>query len=61
MNGHKNVRRYGDQYHCSECCRQWDINDPEPPQCRRDSGEVGRQAIDGMRKLFSKTTLQSDK
>ncbi len=60
MNGHKNVRRYSDQYHCSDCGRQWDIDDPEPPQCRRESS-AGRQAISDMRKLFSKTTLQSDK
>ncbi len=59
-NGHKNVRRYGDQYHCADCGKQWDIDDPEQPECRRESG-AGRKAIDAMRKLFSKPTLQSDK
>lgn len=63
MNGHKNVRRYGDQYHCADCGKQWDHDDPEPPDCRRESraGAAGRQAIRDMRKLFSKTTLQSVK
>lgn len=55
MTGHSKARRHGDQYHCSECGRQWDVNDPDPPECKRE------QAIDTMRKFFSKTTLHSDK
>ena len=63
MTGHKAARRHGDQYHCAECGRQWDVTDPDPPECKRESqaGDAGRQAIDTMRKLFSKTALRSDK
>lgn len=25
----------GDQYHCDSCGLSWDINDPEPPECKR--------------------------
>lgn len=56
MTGHKNVRRYSDQYHCSECGKQWDINDPDPPQCKRDSS-AGENAIREMRKMFCKKPL----
>lgn len=57
MNGHKNVRRYSDQYHCSECGKQWDVNDPDPPECQRES-RAGRDAIESIRKLFRKDPLQ---
>lgn len=30
---HKAVRQYSDQYHCSHCGKQWDVNDPNPPEC----------------------------
>ncbi len=60
MTVHKAARRHGDQYHCAACGRQWDHDDPEPPECKRES-RVGEQAIDTMRKLFSKATLHSDK
>lgn len=60
MTGHSKARRHGDQYHCTTCGKQWDHDDPEPPPCRRES-RAGEQAIGEMRKLFSKTTLQSDK
>lgn len=60
MTEHRATRRHGDQYHCAECGRQWDHDDPEPPPCRRES-TAGQDAIDTMRKLFSKTTLHSDK
>ena len=32
MPEHK-ARQYGDQLHCHICGKQWDVNDPEPPQC----------------------------
>ena len=61
MTGHKKARRHGDQYHCAECGKQWDHEDPEPPpECKRDP-RAGERAIGEMRKLFSKTTLHSDK
>lgn len=56
MNGHKKARQYSDQYHCSECGRQWDVNDPDPPQCKRES-QAGRDAVESMRKLFRKDPL----
>lgn len=33
MTEHKNERRYNDTIECSHCGKQWDIDDPEPPQC----------------------------
>lgn len=60
MTGHSKVRRHGDQYHCAACGRQWDVNDPDPPPCKRES-RAGEKAIETMRKLFSKNTLHSDK
>lgn len=30
---HKAARQYSDQIHCSHCGRQWDVNDPDPPEC----------------------------
>lgn len=28
------ARQYSDQMVCSKCGLAWDINDPEPPQCK---------------------------
>ena len=56
MNGHKNVRQYSDQYHCSSCGKQWDVNDPDPPPCQRES-QAGRDAVESMRKMFCKKSL----
>ena len=53
---HRSVRRYGDQYHCAECGRQWDVGDMEPPPCKRES-RAGREAVDSMRKMFCKKTF----
>ena len=53
---HRSVRRYGDQYHCAECGKQWDHDDPDPPQCKRES-QAGRDAVESMRKLFRKDSL----
>jgi len=50
---HRSVRRYGDQYHCAECGKQWDHDDPDPPECKRES-QAGEQAIREMRKMFCK-------
>ena len=54
---HRSVRRYGDEYHCSACGKQWSIDDPDPPECQRES-TAGRDAIESMRKLFRKDPLQ---
>ena len=34
---HRSVRRYGDEYHCSSCGKQWSIDDQDPPECKRES------------------------
>lgn len=31
---HKKLHRYSDQYYCSHCNKQWDVNDPHPPACK---------------------------
>lgn len=53
MMEHRSVRRYGDQYHCAECGKQWDHDDPDPPECKQES-QAGRDAVESMRKLFRK-------
>ena len=57
MTGHKKAIRVNDQYHCAECGRQWDVSDPEPPDCKRES-RAAREAVESMRKLFRKDSLQ---
>ena len=56
MTGHRSVRRYGDEYHCSSCGKQWSIDDPDPPECQRES-QAGEKSISKMRKLFRKDSL----
>jgi hypothetical protein len=29
------ARQYSDQMHCSRCSQVWDINDSNPPACKR--------------------------
>jgi len=57
MTGHKKAIRVNDQYHCAECGKQWDVNDPDPPECKRES-RAGEKAVESMRKLFRKDSLQ---
>ena len=56
---HRSVRRYGDEYHCSACGKQWGIDDPDPPPCKRES-QAGRDAIKSMRKMFCKKPLHGE-
>lgn len=28
------ARQYSDQMLCDRCGLQWDVNDPDPPECR---------------------------
>lgn len=58
MVGHKKARQYSDQMHCAECGRQWDVDDTEPPPCKRES-RAGREAVESMRKMFCKKPLHS--
>ena len=30
------ARQYGDQMICAACGLNWDVNDPEPPECRKN-------------------------
>ena len=30
------ARQYGDQMICAPCGLNWDVNDPEPPECRKN-------------------------
>ena len=53
---HRSVRRYGDEYHCSSCGKQWSIDDADPPECKRES-TAGRDAVESMRKMFCKKPL----
>jgi len=43
MTGHKKAIRVNDQYHCAECGRQWDVDDTDPPPCKRESRLVVRR------------------
>lgn len=36
------ARQYSDQMQCGRCGLAWDMNDPEPPECRR---QVDRRAV----------------
>ena len=33
---HKAARRVNEQYHCHHCGKQWDYDDPDPPECVDD-------------------------
>ena len=44
------ARRIGDQMQCGRCGKQWDVNDPELPQCD-SAGEV---AIRQMREMLER-------
>ena len=56
MTGHKKARQYSDQMHCAECGKQWDVNDPDPPLCQRESS-ADENAIREIRKMFCKKPL----
>ena len=46
---HKAARRHSDQYHCHHCGKQWDVNDPDPPECtdsHRDEGVLHCAGVD---------------
>lgn len=30
------AKQYSDQMICDTCALQWDVNDPDPPECRGD-------------------------
>lgn len=55
-NSHCKARRQSDQMHCSHCGTTWDVNDPDPPVCRKDpvifNQEAGRRALDYIKELL---------
>ena len=56
MSGPCKARTTGDQKLCYRCNLAWDINDPDPPQCRTDDElrlERGLVAITNMREVLS--------
>jgi len=50
------ARQYSDQKVCHRCNLVWDMNDPEPPECRPEPGEKqrGRAAIEQLRRSLGK-------
>ena len=51
MSSNCKARQYSDQMLCS-CGLGWDMNDPEPPQCRRE--EVANAALNAARAILAK-------
>ena len=49
------ARQYSDQMICEKCGLQWDVNDPEPPECitpetlRR---QRGRKALETIKRIL---------
>lgn len=56
MKGHKE-RVYGDTTECAICGKQWDTNDPYPPNCLTKQ-QVG---LKWLKKIRVKLNLQSVK
>lgn len=43
------ARQYSDEMQCGKCGLAWDVNDPEPPECRPvPSGPVRDRQLDRM-------------
>ena len=40
MNRNCLARQHSDQMICMKCGLVWDVNDPEPPECKRDEHPV---------------------
>lgn len=49
------ARQYSDQMLCDRCGLQWDVNDPEPPECSRQSPQERRReyADERLRRIFA--------
>lgn len=52
------ARQHSDQMTC-ECGLAWDVNDPDPPECRK--GVVARQELTAMRSTLSEPKLWASK
>ena len=35
--------QYSDEMHCASCGLRWDVNDPEPPECRGQEDWMARE------------------
>lgn len=55
---HRNPVRRGDQIECGHCGKQWDVNDPEPPECISWPAKVRQQL--NLRRYCCNSTCQSD-
>lgn len=47
------ARQYSDQMHCHVCGKQWDVNDPEPPECITEEEkrrQKGRQQVEKLQR-----------
>lgn len=49
------ARQYSDQMQCGACGLAWDVNDPEPPECRPQDPKpaTGRETLDRLKKDLS--------
>lgn len=50
------ARQYSDQMMCGPCGLQWDVKDPEPPECKRIDrrSSIARRAHDVLAAKFEK-------
>lgn len=46
------ARQYSDQMCCARCGLQYDVNDPEPPECLT-SKEVGQKELEGLKRYLA--------
>ena len=51
---HKSARQYSDQYHCSHCGKQWDVNDTDPPECIEPETVVKTSTAEHIQELRDK-------
>lgn len=53
------ARQHNDQMMCGTCGLQWDVDDPEPPECRPGWTEYQREGelqFKKLREILEKTT-----
>ena len=46
------ARRHTDHYSCRYCGLQWDLKDPDPPECR-DPKQTGRRVLAQLKALLA--------
>jgi hypothetical protein len=50
---HVSAVRYSDQYHCSHCGKQWDVNDSDPPDCKPLVKVLPIDSINNLRRVLN--------